>query len=201
MRRLQEALAAQVGAFLSGMHTFPLARARRCGVPEPPSSPAEQVAQRYTDAQAQAYPLLGPEERAFLDRLFAAFQTDARAHPWTPTLCHGDLTSDHILVEPSRPDRIGGIIDFGDVCLGDPATDFVWRYEYGDPFFARVLAHYRGPLGDRAAFSRRVAYRFQLMAVIELAYGVETGDERYIEEGRQRLRRQIEDASAARAGR
>jgi hypothetical protein len=159
---------------------------------EAPTPPAEQVAQRHRDARAQVYPLLQPRERAFLDRLFAAFRADAQAHPWTATLCHGDLTSDHILVEPAHPDQISGIIDFGDLCLGDPAGDFVWRYEYGESFFALVLAHYRGPRGDRAAFLRRVSYRFQLMPVIEMAYGVETGNETYIEEGRQRLRRQTD---------
>lgn len=38
-----------------------------------------------------------------------------------PCLVHGDAQADHFLVGPDR--RIAGVVDFGDVHLGDPVTD------------------------------------------------------------------------------
>jgi aminoglycoside 2''-phosphotransferase len=41
-------------------------------------------------------------------------------HAYHPALLHGDLSPDHIL-DDATADRLTGIIDFGDACLGDPA--------------------------------------------------------------------------------
>jgi aminoglycoside 2''-phosphotransferase len=191
---LVERMAAQLGGFLSALHTFLPEPARACGVPAPAASIYDRVARQYAFWQARVYPSLEADERRFLDRLFAAFLGDARHFRQGPVLCHGDLTSDHILFAPSRGQGIAGIIDFGDVCFGDPAGDFVWRFEYGDRFFERVLAHYRAPLHDPEAFARVVAFRYQLMAVAEIAYGLEIGNADYIAEGRQRLREHMHRA-------
>lgn len=40
-----------------------------------------------------------------------------------PTLIHGDLYRDNVVIDHDRR-RINGIIDFGDTCLGDPALDY-----------------------------------------------------------------------------
>lgn len=39
----------------------------------------------------------------------------------TPCLVHGDAQADHFLIGPDR--RMAGVVDFGDVHLGDPVTD------------------------------------------------------------------------------
>ena len=184
-----ERMAARLGAFLSGLHTFPTALAQECGLRPP--APLVQMSRREAYIRALVYPILSDDERAYLDRLFAAFLGDLKHTAWMPTVCHGDLTPDHILVDHACADRISGIIDFADVYLGDPADDFVWRFAYGDPFFARVLAHYRAPIGEHAAFARRVAYRYQLMAVNEIAYGLETENPTYVAEGRRQVRAQM----------
>lgn len=183
-----ERMAAQLGAFLSGLHTCPLEVARDCGVPESAHAPVEQITQQYQRAQTLVYPALDAAERTFLDRLFSAFLEDVRQEPWTPVLCHGDLSSDHILVDRSNAGQISGVIDFGDMAIGDPAGDFVWRHEYGAVFFQRVLAHYHAPSGDVEAFARRVTYRHRLMAAGEITYGLKIGNAAYVDEGRRTLR-------------
>lgn len=191
-----ERMAAQLGAFLSGLHTCPLEVARGCGVPDSAHAPVEQITQQYQRTQTLVYPALDAAERTFLDRLFSAFLEDVRQEPWTPMLCHGDLSSDHILVDRSNADQISGIIDFGDMAIGDPAGDFVWRHEYGEACFRRVLAHYHAPVGDVEALARRVTYRHRLMAAGEVAYGLEIGNAAYVEEGRRTLRAYMPRQSA-----
>ncbi|MDP9375320.1 MAG: phosphotransferase [Chloroflexota bacterium] len=183
-----ERLAAGLAAFLTGLHRFPLDRARACGVPAPAGALRKSVAARRDATRARVYPALAPDERAVVEQIFEGWLGDPRHFAWTPALCHGDLTSDHILVAARAERGIAGIIDFGDLTIGDPAGDFVWRFEWGDAFFRRVLARYRAPVGDPAAFARVVACRYRLMPLHQIAHGLATGNAADVEEGRRRLR-------------
>jgi len=68
-------------------------------------------------------------------------------------LVHGDLHTRHVLVDQGE---LSGVIDWGDVCIGDPAIDlpFFWSFLPPD---ARdgVLEHY-GPIDDEARMRARV---------------------------------------------
>src|SRR5258708_21610180 len=60
-----------------------------------------------------------------------------------PTFCHHDLGVEHILVDRSTK-RITGIIDWGDVALGDPANDFGKLYrDLGPEALEAVLRDYK----------------------------------------------------------
>lgn len=69
-----------------------------------------------------------------------------------------------------------GLIDFTDMCLGDPAIDFAELYEYGPRFVEDVLARYVGPVDatflDRAWSYQRLAGLYMLAG--HLYYGEET---------------------------
>lgn len=183
--------AAGLGGFLAALHRFPVARARACGVPAPGQPTREEVAARHAALRERVYPVLARDERAYLDCLFAAYLGDPAHFGWPPAVCHGDLTSDHILAADES--ALTGIIDFGDLRIGDPAGDFVWRFEYGDAFFRRVLAHYAAPVGDLDAFARVVGFRWRLMGVSQLGYGLAIGSAADVEEGRAALRARMRD--------
>lgn len=69
-----------------------------------------------------------------------------------------------------------GLIDFSDMCLGDPAVDFAELYEYGPRFVDEVLAHYVGRIDesflDRAWTYQRLAGLYMIAG--HLFYGEET---------------------------
>lgn len=54
---------------------------------------------------------------------------------------HGDLVSDHLLVD-GYTGHLTGIIDFSDVALGDPAQDFLGFWEYGASAAGHAVACY-----------------------------------------------------------
>ena len=73
------------------------------------------------------------------------------------------------------PGRLG-LIDFTDMCIGDPAIDFAELYEYGPRFVEDVLARYVGRVDpeflDRAWTYQRLAGLYMLAG--HLYYGEET---------------------------
>lgn len=72
--------------------------------------------------------------------LFENFFNDETMHNYKPTLVHGDLSEDHILVTQNGV----GIIDFGDLMVFDPAYDFIWAYICGTEFYEKLLNRYKG---------------------------------------------------------
>ena len=55
-----------------------------------------------------------------------------------PVLCHGDIAPEHILVDEAGG-RVLGLIDFGDLLVGDPAIDLAGVcYLGGDAALARL---------------------------------------------------------------
>lgn len=194
-------MATTLAAFLSTLHTFDIDEARACGVPVPWTDGRAQLEQARATIEALVLPVLDADVRQALDRLFAELLADPRIGRWPAVLCHGDLSTDHILATVASSDGAGGddgrvpaltgIIDFGDVCIGDPTGDFLWRFDYGEDFYQLVQDAYVAPTADREAFDRVVAFRHQILPTTEIGYGVATGNAGYVEEGCRELRRRL----------
>lgn len=89
---------------------------------------------------------------------------------------HYDIYVRHLYWDRgSAPGRLG-LIDFTDMCLGDPAIDFAELYEYGPQFVDEVLAHYVGRVDttflDRAWSYQRLSGLYVIAG--HLYYGEET---------------------------
>src|SRR5439155_24588353 len=124
------------------------------------------------------------------------FLGDPRHFAFSPVLCHGDFSSDHLLVDPTCG-ALTGVIDFGDVAIGDPAGEFTWRAEYGETFFERVLEAYA--IADET-FAERVAFRIDCLPIAQIAYGVDTDQPEEVAAGLAWLRRSMTSSSPWRRG-
>lgn len=170
----RQALGRQIGRFLRALHAFPVERARELGAPE--HSYREFVA----EVLEGAGPLLGADverARAMVDEHFAA------GGSFSPRLLHADLGPAHLLAEG---DRLTGVIDWGDVRIGDPALDFAWLLQ--QPFAEAVLAAYgeHDPgLHERALFFHRLGPWY------ELHYGLFLDRPEYVESGLAGLRSRL----------
>ncbi|MFE6686416.1 phosphotransferase [Streptomyces sp. NPDC057743] len=125
------AQARRLGGFLCALHAADPAEAVRRGTP-----PAERVREQRTamvaEFDSRVLPLLPAERRESA----AALLAEVAALP-AHTLVHGDLGPEHIL---TRDGELTGVIDFGDVHIGDPAIDLAWALNGTPPAFADALA-------------------------------------------------------------
>jgi aminoglycoside 2''-phosphotransferase len=178
------ALAAQIGTFLSCLHQFPLDAVPQAGLlvltpDEWRSKYLEFYQWMQKTMQRQVSGALWKNMRDVWDDFLG---TEANFH-FTPVLIHGDLGAEHLLVDP-HSDRLVGVIDWGDACVGDPALDFTGLLaSFGADFVSQALASYVRPVDSR--FWRRMAFYRDILPFYQMHYGLEFGKRRYFLEGLQ----------------
>jgi len=129
--------AKRLGAFLNGLHNYPVTKARILSVEEDDSSVWKRT--RGRDIFAERSEELTPEVRKIFARWIE--RSDSVDHSFKPVLAHSDLWYKHIYHDPSTG-RLSGIIDWGDIEITDPAKDFYGFWVYGESFLDEVLSHY-----------------------------------------------------------
>jgi aminoglycoside 2''-phosphotransferase len=169
---------AALGDFLTALHAFPVAQARQLGVKiinftgtyGLNDSWREALETFYRLVRRKISPLLTDERQDLVAAYFEDFLDDDRHFDFEPVLLHADLSEDHVLVDPTNK-IVTGIIDFGDVCLGDPAYDVMQT----------VLPYYKGKVDS--TFQQRQLFYSQLAPYFALVFGLDHADPALVEYG------------------
>ncbi|WP_228823511.1 phosphotransferase family protein [Nocardia blacklockiae] len=126
--------ARRVGELLDAVHAFPVDRARALGIET--TDFRGEFADDLESIRAQALPLLPRAEADLLLSAWERYLADDANFAYRPTLTHADVSLDHLLLTGTA---ISGLIDFGDVTIGDPDYDLCYLYpEAGRSFVERV---------------------------------------------------------------
>ncbi|HET7066057.1 MAG TPA: phosphotransferase [Nocardioides sp.] len=97
--------------------------------------------------------------------------------PHVPRVTHGDLGPSHIRV---TADRVTGVIDWGDCCVGDPALDLAWTVVGSAPAFGDAVVAAYG--ADDSLIARARDFH-QLGPWHEVSHGLVTGRPAYVDSG------------------
>ncbi|MGB2695727.1 MAG: phosphotransferase [Dehalococcoidia bacterium] len=191
----REAVAGELGRFLSALHRFPIERAEALGV-RAHDGPAWR--ERYRRMQARCERAVAPyfsaDERRAVEAFWRSFLGNAAHFAFRPTLLHGDLDGAHVLVDPEIG-KMTGVIDFGDARVGDPAFDFSGYPEFKEetfdaPLREAILAAYELPL-DETFRERAAIYRDRISPFHAVLHGIETGDDDWLQRGLAAVREWI----------
>ncbi|HEU4559142.1 MAG TPA: phosphotransferase [Longimicrobium sp.] len=158
----RERCAGQLARFLAQLHASDTSDARACGVETRDYRARYQgVLER---ARRHLFTRMSAAYRTFVEQEFAAYLSFDAPSAFQPALLHGDLSPGHVLYDPAAG-CLTGVIDFGDLMIGDPAWDLVFIYEdYGLDFLSRLLPHYTSD--DPRPLLRRM-YSFYVLDLIE----------------------------------
>lgn len=127
---------------------------------------------------ARAFPALAPLVEGFYGRF-------EERQPGAARVLHSDVTCDHLLLAPSA-DRLAGVIDFGDVELGDPDYDFAYLWSYGDWAPAFVFERYAFRDED-AGLLERSRWEFARYSIARLGEAIDNGWTKAAEDAAARL--------------
>lgn len=158
-----------VRAFLEALHTQDAS-----GLPVERHDWVEAYREQCAEFERLVFPLIESDLQAEAKRLFGEVETLVG---FTPSLVHADLGPEHLLV---RDGLLAGVIDWGDMRIGDPALDYAWLLS--GPFAAwDVGAELRG----RARFYHRLAPWY------EAHYGLFTNQPAHTERGLVGIRERL----------
>ncbi|MBI4035232.1 MAG: phosphotransferase [Candidatus Chisholmbacteria bacterium] len=158
-------IAALIGQFLTALHSFSVPKAKRIGL-ETMNQTFSYWQNRLTHIENTVFRLISIPEQRWIKNLFTRFsaivnQTDAKF-----VVNHGDIAPEHIIVNP-QGQTLAGIIDFGDISIGDPAYDFQLEHPFGSEFLHTVYAHYQLPRDDTFDTRRQFYEYSQPIRVLE----------------------------------
>jgi aminoglycoside phosphotransferase (APT) family kinase protein len=161
------ALAAPLGRFLAALHALD-------GTAH--GAPLDTMRGDPAKAAARATPRAAgtPWEAELRRRL--ALPPPMSASP--PCLLHGDLYSRHLLVEDGA---LVGVIDWGDVCVGDRALDLAVVATFFPPEARHAFFAAYGPV-DVETWARACFYGMCKYGLALYVYARDLGDERLMEE-------------------
>lgn len=141
----------------------------------------------YNKIQRVCFPHFDNELRELTVKLFENFFGNPTMHDYVPTLIHGDLSEDHILITEEGV----GIIDFGDLMVFDPAYDFIWAYLCNTDFFRDLIHKYRG--NKDAYFEHRIRDFHMIRPPYDgIIYADEIADKELLERELHNLRCNLE---------
>jgi aminoglycoside 2''-phosphotransferase len=144
----------------------------------------EDLARELDRFSADVLPLLQDHEAERFTRRFEAFLGDEDVWRFAPCLVHGDIGPEHVLVSPAGD--LAGVLDWEELRVGDPVSDFAWLLHARPSDGERALGAYGG--APDATFHRRAAFRFFLMPFHEVIHGLEVAEPAFVASGIEGIR-------------
>ena len=184
------ALARELGAALAAIHDLPHSLVSNADLP---SYTPNEFRQRRLNELDQAA-TTGKIPPLLLRRWEHALE-DVSLWRFNPSVVHGDLHEDNLLVDG---DRVTAVAGWTDLRIGDPADDMAWLVASNDQDFVdAVLAHYTSSRRDApdAHLLRRAALSAEFALAQYLVKGLAAGDEEMIREAESMLAVLAEDVA------
>jgi aminoglycoside 2''-phosphotransferase len=134
----RERAASGLATFLKALHALPIEIGLECGLVQIDS--VQMAGSLREEAADTIFPLLEPDLQGKLQRTLGHWASQQEVPCFA--LLHRDIGPGHVLYDPLTL-QLTGVIDFGDLVIGDPARDFIYIYEdFGPTILQEVLTHY-----------------------------------------------------------
>jgi aminoglycoside 2''-phosphotransferase len=174
--------AGQIGSFLDKLHSLSVDKAKKLGVRQVES--LKTWRSKFEKIKTKVFPHISGPEQDWATSIFQNFFTTVLENPMPFTVIHSDIMPEHIIVNP-KTHTLSGIIDFGDIEIGDPAYDFAFLAKYGNDFLKWTYEAYKKP--KDSAFEIRRQFYLDRLALTNLEHSIEIKDQTMTEKHKTEL--------------
>jgi aminoglycoside 2''-phosphotransferase len=136
----QDKIQKSLAGFLITIHQQNIDEFTKCGI-EIQDFRAEYKCD-FENVQEYVFPLISIENKEFITKQFHQYLETRENFSCQPVLLHNDFRAEHVLVN-TKTKQITGIIDFGDIGIGDADYDLMCLVDdYGEDFVRSLLKFY-----------------------------------------------------------
>lgn len=169
----------QIVEFLHTLHNIDISECKNLEK----VSPLDKYQHLYQQVIDVCFKYLTEEEQNKTRKLFENYLHNSAMQNYTPTVVHGDLSENHIIITEAGI----GIIDFGDTDIFDPAIDISWFHLFDKKLFCDIITKYLGHKDMN--FKERISqFYVPIIPYYGIIYGEETNNHELIEDELNDLR-------------
>jgi aminoglycoside 2''-phosphotransferase len=187
-KSLKNRLIADLAVFIEQLHSFPVEIATQCGVNT--ANRPEDYIHDLERVRKEIYPMVNEQVREYCEKLFSEYLKRKENFDYKPALLHADISPEHILYD-KRKQEIVGIIDFGDIVIGDPDYDLMYLYtDYGKGFIDNLLKYYS--VDDYNRLFDKLEFFRECNTIHDVLIGISYGDHKIFTDSLSSLNAQAE---------
>lgn len=161
----QDKIISTIAAFIKALHSFPIEQATDAGVET--KKYKEHYEHEFAVVKEKVYPYVDEKIQKQLEMIFEEYLSDGENFNYTPSLVHAEICPKHILVNEGN--EITGVIDFGDMQIGDPDFEFYYPYHsYGSEFTSKLLKHL--PENDETRIMKKMKFFALYHSIIQIIF-------------------------------
>lgn len=181
--------ASDLAAFMKALHSLPVELGLTCGLKKLDFT--ELAGDLRGKTTGTIHDLLDQQNQARLAETLESWSLDSSSEHQPPVLLHCDMGPGHVLYQP-HSGLLTGVIDFGDLAIGDPARDFIYIYEdFGPMILEEVLARY---VGNDASITLSAIRKWYLLEAITWTVGrFPSGHSSEVKHGLAEIKRELAD--------
>ncbi|MBI5356641.1 aminoglycoside phosphotransferase family protein [Candidatus Collierbacteria bacterium] len=175
-------IASRIGNFLEKLHSLSVNKVKKLGVRQVES--LKTWRNKFEKIKTNVFPHISRPEQNWATSIFQNFFTIVQESPIPLTVIHSDIMPEHIIVNP-KTHTLSGIIDFGDIEIGDPAYDFAFLAKYGKNFLEWTYENYKQPRDN--AFEIRRQFYLDRLVLTNLEHSIEIKNQTMIKRHKAEL--------------
>ncbi|KKK40094.1 aminoglycoside phosphotransferase [Mesobacillus campisalis] len=134
---IKNRIADQIAEFINEIQSFNVEKAKELNIQE--SNFYQDYLEIFQEVQEKVFPKINKEMQAYISIRFTSFLENKNHFLYTSNLLHSDLSLDHLLFDKKKQE-LTGIIDFGDMRIGDSDYEYIYLLEEcGKEFTTKVM--------------------------------------------------------------
>ena len=133
----RDKIADQIAKFMDQVNSFCVKQAKHLSIPE--INFYEFYLNLFHEVKEKAFKIIDQAMQLYISFRFQTYLENEDNFTYSPKLLHADLSLDHLLFDQNSQ-VLTGIIDFGDMKIGDPVYEYIYLLEEcGEEFTKRVM--------------------------------------------------------------
>ncbi|MEH7334326.1 aminoglycoside 3'-phosphotransferase/choline kinase family protein [Neobacillus drentensis] len=130
-------IAHQIAEFMDQISSFSVEQAKNLNIPE--KNFYQFYLETFNEVKEKAFTKINQDMQTYISFRFGTYLENKNHFRYSPMLLHADLSMDHLLFDKERQ-KLTGIIDFGDMKIGDPDYEYLYLLEEcGEEFTKKVM--------------------------------------------------------------